>query len=121
MYNLGKLLENGTIDYFEQPSFILGDATQYALDNGYMRIINEIGNNPPFIRNEFLVIQIAQPTPITNDDIKKLREDAYRQESDSLFIAYQKYLMLNQPEKAEQSRLNWIQKINDIDTRLPYI
>ena len=36
--NYGKIV-NGELEYFVQPSWILGDASQYAIDNGYKEVV----------------------------------------------------------------------------------
>lgn len=43
--NFGKLV-NGNVELFVQPDFILGDATEYAISNGYYEII--IGEIPSY-------------------------------------------------------------------------
>jgi len=55
-YNLGKLI-NGNLIYFQQPSEILGDATQYALDNGYKEVITIDGNGTMYETDNSIIIE----------------------------------------------------------------
>ena len=48
------------------------------------------------------------------------RQDAYRNESDPMYIAYQKYLALEQFEEAEAMKKQWLRTIRLIDERYPY-
>jgi hypothetical protein len=65
------------------------------------------------------IVHTFDMTP-TNEEIGRQREFAYKEESDNLFIAWQKYLQLNEVDKAEASRIAWLAKIEEIDLRLPY-
>lgn len=56
----------------------------------------------------------------TNEDIRQLRQDAYKQRSDSLYMAYQKYLAKGDEERAEQARLRWLEEVDMIDAEFPY-
>ena len=44
--NYGKII-NGELEYFVQPSWILGDASEYAVQNGYKEVVQN--NNVPEI------------------------------------------------------------------------
>lgn len=55
-----------------------------------------------------------------NEQIRITRSMLYRQNSDELFIAYQKYLALGKTEEAEQARQEWLTVIKDIDEKNPY-
>ena len=57
----------------------------------------------------------------SNDDIRLLRELAYETESDSLFMAWQKYLALGETGKADMKRGEWLAKIAEITERYPYL
>jgi len=57
---------------------------------------------------------------IDNDIIRQKRQELYKLRSDSLYMAYQKYLALDQVEKAEASRLAWLSEIELIDNENPY-
>ena len=120
MYNLGKIIEDELI-LFNQPNFILGDATNYALENGFKHIINKVGYDGIYEDDRFIYVETPPNPPKTNEEIKIMREEAYKQESDSLFIAYNKYLLLGLTDKAEELKNNWFNKINEINERFPYI
>ena len=105
---------------FHNPTHILGDASQYAKEQGYKEVIYREGDKGIWQDDEFIYVE----TPaiiITNDDIRMQREQAYKMESDSLYMAWQKYLALDQVEKAEVKRIEWVSKINEIIERFPYI
>ena len=55
-YNLGKLI-NGNLIYFQQPSEILGDATKFALANGYKQVITKEGNGTMYETDNSIVIE----------------------------------------------------------------
>ena len=56
----------------------------------------------------------------TNEDIRQLRQDAYKQRSDSLYMAYQKYLEKGKTERAEQAKTEWLAEIERIELEFPY-
>lgn len=58
----------------------------------------------------------AQAKHTTEPSPAELRAEAYKQESDSLYMAWQKYLALNDP-RAEHAREEWIAKVNEIAAR----
>ena len=68
------------------------------------------------------ITQLAQahiePT-LSNDDIARLRQQAYMDRSDSLYIAWQKYLATGD-DRAEQARQMWLAEVTKIDAEFPY-
>lgn len=56
-----------------------------------------------------------------NASIRREREMAYRRESDSFYMAFAKYSELGETEKAATAKANWLQKVQEIDMRLPYV
>lgn len=56
---------------------------------------------------------------ISNDDIRSMREQAYKKRSDSLYIAWQKYIATGD-DRAEQAKQNWLDEVNRIENELPY-
>lgn len=56
-----------------------------------------------------------------NEFIKNTRKRLYEEKSDYLFIAYQKYLALENHEKAEKYKEMWLYEVNQIDLEHPYI
>lgn len=55
-----------------------------------------------------------------NAEIQKQRELAYKKRSDSLYMAYQKYLALDETEKAIESKTQWLAEIAKINNEFPY-
>ena len=53
-------LINGSIEEFVQPSHILGDATQYSIDNGYKEVIYREGNGGNFEEGDFIICEIPK-------------------------------------------------------------
>ena len=71
---------------------------------------------------KLMLIEIEEPTvEQQNTIIRKDREMAYRRESDSLYMAYVKYLELGELEKANAAKSEWLAKVQEIDIRFPYI
>ncbi len=66
-------------------------------------------------------ITIKSQTEPTNDDIRKLREEEYKHRSDSLYLAYQKYLALGENEKAATIKQAWLDEVGHIETEYPYL
>jgi hypothetical protein len=62
-----------------------------------------------------------EPTQVDNDQIKAMRAQAYKDESDSLYMAYQKYVALGDADRAGVARSAWLDKVREIDIRLPYV
>lgn len=56
----------------------------------------------------------------TNEDIRIMRQDAYKQRSDSLYMAYQKYLAKGETERAEQAKIEWLAEVERIELEFPY-
>ena len=113
-------LTDGKINYFVQPHWLLGDSTNYSVEQGYKDIIyitgtTEVTENDT---NVFVGIPIHVDT---NDDIKFKRGMAYKARSDSYYMAYQKYLELGSTDEADQAKQQWISEINKIESELPYI
>lgn len=55
-----------------------------------------------------------------NAEIQKQRELAYKKRSDSLYMAWQKYLALGETAKAEQAKALWLAEVEKINKELPY-
>jgi len=74
---------------------------------------------------EMTIEEIAQMESIneisfTNEDIRIKREQAYKERSDSLYIAYRKYAEMGEVEKSENAKSLWLQEIEKIDDEFPY-
>jgi hypothetical protein len=55
-----------------------------------------------------------------NAVIQAKREQAYKDRSDSLYMAWQKYLALGETEKAEQAKALWLAEVEKINEEFPY-
>ena len=55
----------------------------------------------------------------TNDEIRAMRQQAYTDRSDSLYLAWQKYLAM-EDDRAEPARQMWLAEVAKIDTEIPY-
>lgn len=55
-----------------------------------------------------------------NAVIQKQREQAYKQRSDSMYMAWQKYLALGEDEKATEAKALWLAEVEKINEELPY-
>ena len=65
-------------------------------------------------RHEWQVIDL------TNEEIQSKRQSRYQSESDSHYLAMQKYTELEQFEKAQEAKKKWFETISLIDSELPY-
>ena len=55
-----------------------------------------------------------------NAEIQAKREKAYKDRSDSLYMAWQKYLALGELVKAEEAKELWLAEVEKINKELPY-
>jgi hypothetical protein len=55
-----------------------------------------------------------------NAVIQAKREQAYKDRSDSLYMAWQKYLALGETAKAEQAKALWLEEVEKINKEFPY-
>lgn len=55
-----------------------------------------------------------------NAVIRIKREKEYKKRSDSLYMAWQKYLALGEEEKAEEAKVLWLAEVEKINEELPY-
>jgi len=69
-----------------------------------------------------VTVEEFEPKPIkfTNDAIREMRAEAYREESDPLYMAYIKYKERDQTDKAATMYKAWEDKLSEIENRLPY-
>ena len=85
-----------------------------------MKIINCITGE--ITERELTPEEIAQMQveyKLTNDEIMAMRQQAYKDRSDSLYLAWQKYLAM-EDDRAEQARQMWLAEVAKIDTEFPY-
>ena len=58
MNNMKAKLNNGQLEYFKQPAWLLGDATAYATEQGYKEVVySEYPNIQP---NEYTEVSYAE-------------------------------------------------------------
>lgn len=87
---------------------IINPTVSQLLNAGYEKVITP---------EQEMLCQAESPS---NDQIKAEREKQYKLRSDSYFIAYQKYLLFEELEKAEQAKNLWIAEIEKINNEYPY-
>lgn len=66
------------------------------------------------------LVYVEPTTEEINAEIQKQREQAYKKRSDSLYMAWQKYLAQGEEEKAEQAKALWLSEVEKINEELPY-
>lgn len=67
---------------------------------------------------EIAEMEINNPTH-TNEDIRQMRLQSYKDRSDSLYLAWQKYLAM-EDGRAEQAKKMWLDEVKKIDEEFPY-
>lgn len=67
------------------------------------------------------VINCSLSKTVANEKIRATREELYTKNTDSLYIAYQKYLTFGDEKKAEIAKQRWIQAVLSIKENNPYI
>ena len=96
-------IDNSYIDAPDLPSDHEFGVIDYAYINGsYDKVPSEINEYNP-----------------TNDEIRAMRQQAYKDRSDSLYLAWQKYLVM-EDERAEQAKQMWLEEVAKIDKEFPY-
>lgn len=65
------------------------------------------------------IAQMQDEYKITNDEIRVMREQAYKDRSDSLYLAWQKYLATGD-DRASEAKQMWLDEVAKIDTEIPY-
>jgi hypothetical protein len=66
------------------------------------------------------LVYVEPTTEEINAEIQSKREQAYKDRSDSLYMAWQKYLALGETAKAEQAKALWLAEVEKINNELPY-
>ena len=54
-------LINGQIEYFQQPAWILGDASAYATEQGYKELVFATGNSGTYETETTIVVETPAP------------------------------------------------------------
>lgn len=70
-------ITNGQIEYFKQPDWLLGDATYYALEQGFKEIIYQVGEKGIWEDEDTIYVETTEPDKLP---VSKLRENAYASE-----------------------------------------
>lgn len=65
--------------------------------------------------------ELIEKKNIENERIKETRENAYKLESDSLYMSFVKYSALGQDDKAKEAYDQWLAKVKQIEEENPYI
>ena len=60
MNKYGKI-NNGVLEYFEQPSNILGDCVDVALAKGYKEVEYRIGDNGIYEEEDKIIVETPKP------------------------------------------------------------
>ena len=58
-------LTNGQLDYFQQPTEILGDATSFAMELGYKEVIHQTGTNGTYETETNIIVEVPVPIQST--------------------------------------------------------
>ena len=66
------------------------------------------------------LVYVEPTTEEINAEIQAKREKAYKDRSDSLYMAWQKYLALGETAKAEQAKALWLAEVEKINEEFPY-
>ena len=66
------------------------------------------------------LVYIEPTTEEINAEIQAKREQAYKDRSDSLYMAWQKYLALGETKKAEDAKALWLAEVEKINQEFPY-
>lgn len=95
----------------------LGDKGNYFMTKAVFDLNYDAENNSIDVNN------LKYPEPTTeeiNKEIQAKREKAYKDRSDSLYMAWQKYLALGGLVKAEEAKALWLSEVEKINLELPY-
>lgn len=130
MKQFAKLI-NKDLVFFEQPSHILGNATEYANSLGYKEVTCAEGNGGVYEDGNYIIIETPAPTPPPVLTPEKQREDAYANELiiewNGELISCDKarkdrmsvYLELGELDKYEVLKALWLDARNEIQNRYP--
>ena len=86
--------------------------------NIYDRNGNVLAENKQVFAVTFNVSSMT--TEEINAEIQAKREKAYKDRSDSLYMAWQKYLALGGLVKAEEAKALWLSEVEKINLEFPY-
>ena len=102
---------------YKEGDFKFGDRGNYFLAKKVFELNYDAENNCIDPNN----LKYPEPTiKEINAKIQKQREQAYKDRSDSLYMAWQKYLALGETAKAEQAKALWLAEVEKINEEFPY-
>lgn len=101
--------KSGRVSFGDRGNYFIKRA---VFDASYDEEKNEIDPNN--------LVYIEPTTEEINAEIQANRERAYKDRSDSLYMAWQKYLTLGEIDKAEEAKVKWLEEIEKINNELPY-
>ena len=101
--------KSGRVSFGDRGNYFIKRA---VFDASYDSEKNEIDPNN--------LVYIEPTVEEKNESIRIKREEEYKKRSDSLYMAWQKYLALGETEKAEEARVKWLEEIEKINKEFPY-
>ena len=67
-------INNGQLEYFKQPAWLLGDATAYATEHGYKEVVTVAGESSGISETETqIILTVSEPVKTVNEK----RAEAY--------------------------------------------
>lgn len=130
----GKIINGTLFEYDGKSIFDLNGDIKWMInvpagilmDNGYRPVLRD---EIPALRFNEQAIEVLQEIELgirvsysmdrmeySDDEIDRMKREAYTNESDHLYMAWQKYLILGDP-RAEKAKEVWIQKVQEIKNR----
>lgn len=94
-----------------------GDKSNYFIKRTVFDASYDVETNTIDTEN---LVYVEPTTEEINAEIQMKREQEYKDRSDSLYMAWQKYLVLGETEKAEEAKVKWLEEIEKINEELPY-
>lgn len=83
-------------------------------------VYNQFIRDNPDATSEDIYNLTPPSLEIRKQKVKERRQKLYITISDPIYISYQKYLALQQPDKAETAKQDWIAAIRRIEADNPY-
>ncbi len=65
------------------------------------------------------IVQMNVENVLSNSDTASLRQQAYKDRSDSFYLAWQKYLATDD-DRASEAKQIWLDEVAKIDEEFPY-
>ena len=109
-------LINNRIEAFDSPIYTNDFITELSTEQVAFMEANTTASV-----SEIMTMEINVKPFLTNEMVQKNRENAYKQRSDSYFIASQKYLALGNTAKSDEFKALWLAEVAQIDIENPYL